>query len=59
MRNIQAVVNCVLPRPKTAEDSGDVNGSPPRMLGLRLLAHPPGIAWTARKVVSDLMTSIA
>ena len=57
--NIRVVVSCVLPRPKTAEDPSNVDGSPQRMLGLRLLAYPPGIAWTVRKVVSDLMTSIA
>ena len=35
---IAVVVGCVLPRPKTAENPSDVDGSPPRMHELRLLA---------------------
>ena len=56
--NIQIVVSYLLPRPMTADDPSDLDGSPPRILGLRLLAYPPGVAWTVRNVLSDLMTSV-
>ena len=36
--SISAVVIYAISRPKTAEDPTDVDGSPLRMLGLRLLA---------------------